>query len=170
MQVVRNYVKRETDKSTWSGEIGRVMLETDATEIKLNGTKVPLASMEYLLGFALQSLQDAYAGATSLDEAKGNWAKKLEAIVNGTLGQRSGGGAVSDEVRIGRTIIREILRKSLAKEVYEAKYKDDDDAVDIVREKNAAKIKDELDRRLEVLRVERAAKAKLAKSSGELEL
>jgi len=171
MQVVREFAKRETQKSDWSGEIGRIVLETDATVMKLNGKPIPLGSMEYLLTFALQAFQDAYAGAQSLGDATGNFNKKLDAVIAGTIGVRSGGGtSVSDETRISRQVVREILRKKLDKTVYDRDYKDNDEAVDAAFAKNSEKLQPFVDERLTELRKERARKAALATKSGELEL
>jgi hypothetical protein len=171
MQVVRNYVKRETAKSDWSGDIGRVVLETDASVIKLNGKPVPLQSMEYLLTFALQAFQDAYAGAQSAEEAKSFFEKKLAACIDGTIGVRgAGGGSVSEETRVIRQVVREILRKRLEKEAYEAKYKDDDEAVDAAFVKNEEKLRPFVDARLEELKKERERKAKLAAKAADLDL
>jgi len=152
------------------GAIGRVVLSADVASVTLNGSELPVGSVEYLLNFALQSLQDAYAGAKNEAEAKGAFNTKLDKLIAGTIGTRSGGAGVSDEVRIQRQVVREVLRKNLEKAVYEAKYKDDDEAVDAVYAKNEAKLADEVKTRLAKLAEERARKAKLAKSSGELEL
>jgi uncharacterized protein (UPF0335 family) len=172
MQVVRNFVKRATEKSSWDGDIGRVMLETDATVIKLNGKPIPAQSMEYLLTFALQSLQDAYAGAQSLDEAKGNWEKKLAAITEGTLGQRSGGGSVSEETKVARQITKQALKAKIAKgEMTEEEWKDlSDERLDEVFGKNEAKLRPLVDARIAELKKERERKAKLAQSASDLDL
>lgn len=152
------------------GSIGRVILSADVATVTLNGKDLPMGSVEYLLNFALQSLQDAYAGSKTAAEAKGAFDGKLDKLIEGTIGTRSGGTGVSDETRISRQVVREVLRKSLTKEAYEAKYKDDDAAVDAVYAKNAAKLEGEVKTRLAKLVEERARKAKLVKSSGDLEL
>lgn len=164
VETVREFNHRE------HGSIGRVVLSADVATVTLNGKELPIGSVEYLLNFALQSLQDAYAGSKTEAEAKGAFDGKLDKLIAGTIGTRSGGAGVSDETRISRQVVREVLRKSLTKEAYEAKYKDDDAAVDAVYGKNVAKLEGEVKTRLAKLAEERARKAKLVKSSSDLEL
>ena len=76
------------------GEVGNVVLECDLTRMTLNGNDIPELSMRAILRHGLQILQDAYAGAKSTDEAKAFFAKKLDKLLNGTLGERG----VSDEM------------------------------------------------------------------------
>lgn len=138
------------------GAVGSVALAAEVGEVKLGGKRLPDASVEYLLNFALQSLQDAYAGAKNADEAKASWEKKLAAIVEGTLGQRASSG-VSVETSVARQITRAALKAmwgakspkwaeftGLADDVQAAK-------LDEVFEKNEAKlapqVKTELKRR-----------------------
>lgn len=97
--VNRVFTKRETEKSNWSGRIGAVEMVANVESIKVNGNKLPDASVNYLLHFSLQSLQDAYAGAADLTEATANWTKKFDALCEGTIGVRSGGGGMTDEER-----------------------------------------------------------------------
>lgn len=161
---------REFNHRTF-GQIGRVVLEADVKVMKLNGLPIPDASVEYLLNFALQSLQDAYAGAKTEAEATGAFGTKLDRLIAGTIGVRLGGGAsVSEETRVARQITRAKLRAGLEKDVYEAKYKEDDEAVDAVFAKNEAKLRPFVDEKLAELKREREAKARLAGKSGELEL
>ena len=160
---------REFNHRTF-GAIGRVVLEADVKVMKLNGQPIPDASVEYLLYFALQSLQDAYAGAKTEAEAKGAFGTKLDKLIAGTIGTRVGGAGVSEETRVARQITRAKLRAGLEKDVYEAKYKEDDEAVDAVYAKNEAKLRPFVTEKLEELKREREAKAKLANKSGELEL
>jgi hypothetical protein len=163
MQTVRNFAHKRF------GEIGRVVLEADVKVVKLNGKPIPEGSVEYLLNFALQSLQDAYAGAENADEAKANFAKRFERLIEGKIGVREGGG-VSEETRVARTIVRAKLKAKLDKAEYEAKYKDDDEAVDAVFAKNKEKLQPFVDARLEELRKERERKAKMAKAVDELDI
>lgn len=160
MQVVRNFAKRETEKSDWAGDIGRIVLETDANVIKLNGKPLPLGSMEYLLTFALQAFQDAYAGASGLEEAKGFFEKKLEACIAGTIGVRGTGANVSDETRISRSIVKVVLKKQLSEEDFKALT---DARLDEVFAKNRAKLQSLVDERMAELKKERERKAKLGK-------
>lgn len=167
MQVVRNFVKRDSEKATWSGDIGRIVLETDATTIKLNGKPVPVQSMEYLLTFALQAFQDAYAGAQGLDEAKGSFEKKLAAVIEGTLGVRGGGGGVSEETRVARQITKVALKAKLGEDEWKALT---DERLDEIFAKNEKKLRPLVDERLEELRKERERKARIARGAGELDL
>lgn len=160
---------REFNHRTF-GSVGRAVLSAKVAEVTLNGKALPIGSVEYLLNFALQSLQDAYAGAKTEAEAKGAFDTKLDRIIAGTVGVRMGGGGVSEETKVARQVVREILRKKLDKEVYEAKYKDDDAAVDEAFAKNEAKLRPFVDERLAELKAERDRKAKLASKAGELEL
>lgn len=169
-------VVREYNHRTF-GAIGKVVLSANVTEMKINGTKLPESSIEYLLTFALQSLQDAYAGSNNADEAQGAFNTKLDRLINGTIGVRTGGGAgVSEETRIARTITKAKLLATWGKDSDEAKaFKDlDADAqnakLDEVYGKNEAKLKPFVVERMDELKAERARKAKLAKNAGELEL
>ena len=51
------------------GRIGIVNMEAAVAYIAIDGKELPVSSIEYLLTFALQNLQDAYAGADSAAEA-----------------------------------------------------------------------------------------------------
>lgn len=165
MQTVREFSHRRF------GAIGRVVLEADVKVVKLNGQPLPEGSVEYLLNFALQSLQDAYAGAGTEAEAKGAFGTKLDRLIAGTIGVRLGGGtSVSEEIRVARQITRAKLKAGLEKAVYERDYKDNDDAVDAVFAKNEVKLRPFVDEKLAELKREREAKAKLTGKSGELEL
>lgn len=120
IEISRVYTKRETEKSNWSGRIGAVTLAIDPAIVEddngqatgidlvftLDGKELPLNSVEHLLTFALQSLQDAYAGAESLDEAIGAWEKKRNRLYEGTLGTRDGSGGEEPYMRLVRDIIR----------------------------------------------------------------
>lgn len=97
--IARVFAKRETPKSDWHGRIGAIELVADVNSIKVAGNELGQASIDYLLNFSLQSLQDAYAGAESLAEAVAAYEKKLDALIEGTIGVRSGGGGMSDEER-----------------------------------------------------------------------
>ena len=138
------------------GTVGSVALVADVASVTLDGKKLPDSSVEYLLNFALQSLQDAYAGAKTSDEAKASWDKKRDAIIAGTLGQRAASG-VSVEVSVARQITRAALKAMWgAKSPKWAEFTGRDDdaqetALDEVFKKNEAKlgpqVKAELKRR-----------------------
>lgn len=167
MQVVRNYSKRATEKSSWDGEIGKVVLECNTTTMKLNGKPIPEASIEYLLNFSLQALQDAYAGADSLESAKGLWAKKLDAITAGTLGMRTGGGT-DERTTVARSIVKGLLKTKYGKDS-EAFKALTDDKLDAVFAKNEAALGPKVDAEVAARAAERARKVKLA-ASIELEI
>jgi len=153
-------VKREFAHKT-HGQIGQVHLTADVTKVTIAGKEIPSKSVEYLLNFALQSLQDAYAGAKNEGEARGMFEKKLAALVEGTIGLRTG-TSVSEETRVAISVTRAILKANLTAEAF-AKYKDDDDAVLAAFEKNRDKVQPHVDARIAELRKERERKAKLAK-------
>lgn len=113
VQVTRSFAKRATEKSEWDGQISdAVSLEVQGKGVKflVNGTELPEASVQYLLNFSLQSLQDAYAGAKSLVEAKTNFQKRLDGLLAGSIGIREGGG-VSEEIRIRRQFVMDVVRE-----------------------------------------------------------
>jgi len=163
-------IAREFNHRTF-GAIGRVVLEADVKVLKVNGKPVPESSVEYLLTFALQSLQDAYAGAKNEAEAKGAFEGKLAKLIEGSIGIRTGGAGVSEETRVARQIVATMLRTK-----HEAKWneikdaKDKDEQLDGIFAKNEEKLRPAVEARLEELRKERDRKAKLAKNVGELEL
>jgi len=73
----------------------------------LDGKPLPQASVEYLLGFALQSLQDAYAGAKSPEAAKTAYAAKRNRLIEGTVGARR--EALPPHFRYVRQLVRNAL-------------------------------------------------------------
>lgn len=109
----RAYNKRETEKSDWSGRIGQTEFAIEAASeitVTLDGKTLPASSVEYLMTFALQSMQDAYAGADSLSAAIGAFEKKRDAIIAGTLGVRGSGAGVSTFVTVARSIVRALFK------------------------------------------------------------
>lgn len=93
MKLTREYTHKRF------GAIGSVELEAPDGKWTLDGHELPEGSIRHLLTFALQTLQDAYAGADSADEAQGAFAKKHEKLVNGTLGVRGAGSGMDDRQR-----------------------------------------------------------------------
>lgn len=83
-------VKRTYEHKTY-GTIGAVDLVAPDGPYTLNGTELPASSVQHLLTFALQTLQDAYAGAKDQSEATGNFNKKLDKLLSGTIGTRQPG-------------------------------------------------------------------------------
>ena len=94
------------------GRIGIVNMEADCKQVTIDGKVLPDSSVEYLLTFALQNLQDAYAGAESADDAKGRFAKKLDRLIAGTIGTREAGDGASAETRMVRTVLGDMLRQA----------------------------------------------------------
>lgn len=132
--IERNFSRRGEN----GGTISNVRLVADVTKVTLDGQELPDASVEYLLMFALQSLQDAYAGAKTLDEAKSMFAKKYDKLIEGKIGIRESGESISDEVRIGRKIMRQIIREK-SPEQYKKLREMDEDAQIAALDKNIAK-------------------------------
>ena len=94
------------------GRIGVVEMSAGVSGVSINGKELPASSIEYLLTFALQNLQDAYAGAESAAEATARFEKKLARLIEGTIGAREAGDGASLETRTIRTIIGEMLRSA----------------------------------------------------------
>lgn len=92
------------------GRIGVVNLSAEVGTVTIDGKELPATSVEYLLTFALQNLQDAYAGADSADDAKGRFEKKLARLVEGTIGTREAGDGASAETKAVRAVIGDMLR------------------------------------------------------------
>lgn len=163
-------VTREYNHKTF-GNVGKVVLESDTTVVKLNGKPIPADSVEYLLNFALQSLQDAYAGSANADEAKASFAKKFDAIVGGTLGARSGAAAVDELTKVQRQIVRAILKAQLGaksdawQELMDKSESDQNTFLDEKFAKNSEKLAGPVAERMAELKAERDRKAKLAKTA-----
>lgn len=131
--IARVFTKRETAKSAWSGRIGHVELVADVKSMTLDGAKLPDASIEYLLNFSLQSLQDAYAGAEDLAEATGSWEKKRDALLDGTIGVRGSGGGMSDEDRAAYYVAEQAVRAKVGTDAW----KEMDDEARVARTESA---------------------------------
>lgn len=132
-------------------------------KISLNGKEIPAASVQYLLNFSLQSLQDAYAGAKTSDESRGMLLKKLDAICSGTIGLRGESGGVSEELAIQRTVVSRRL-KSAGKDI------PSNELLDQIWAKNAEKLMPEFEIEREKREAIRQAKAKVAKIEIDLDI
>ncbi len=86
------------------GHIGAVEFATPKGKYVLNGTELPESSVAHLMTFALQTLQDAYAGAKSTDEALGAFNGKLDKLLNGTIGTRAAGDGADERTRVARSV------------------------------------------------------------------
>lgn len=103
------------------GQIGAVTMTSPDGEWTLNGAPLPERSVDHLLTFALQTLQDAYAGADSADVAKTKFVDKLAKLIVGTLGTRSASGeAVDDATRHMRIIMRPLVAANFGKLAWKA--------------------------------------------------
>lgn len=83
-------VKRTYEHKTF-GNIGSVEFTVPDGAFSLGDKVLPASSVEHLMTFALQTLQDAYAGAKDATEAKANFEKKLTKLIEGTIGTRTSG-------------------------------------------------------------------------------
>jgi hypothetical protein len=153
--VNRTFARRADDKA-----IGEVSLKGKA-ELTLDGKTLPAASVEYLANFGLQSLQDAYAGKESYEDAKAAWEAKRDALIAGTIGVRTGG--VDPWLADARKAFRPVYIAALAKAGKDKAYKDADSEgrnkmLDAAIEKNRDKVSTMVDK----LREERAKVVKAA--------
>lgn len=165
----RVYSKRETEKSDWSGRIGHTefAIESDSDiHVYLDENELSPASIEYLMTFALQSMQDAYAGADSLQSAIGAFEKKRDAIIAGTIGVRGTGDGASYFTTVARSIVRANVKSAWGAKSQKwldfAKLDDDaqDAKLDAVYAANEAvlkpKVEAEIERRTEAARAKKA--------------
>lgn len=149
-EMTRVYAKRETEKSDWAGAIGSATWEIESKSdvtMRLDGKELGANAIAHLMNFALQTLQDAYAGAVDLNDAKGRFEKKRDAILNGTIGVRASGDGESETLRVTRKIVREKLKKNAEKWAAFEKLDDDakNTALDTIAAKNATALQPEID-------------------------
>lgn len=109
LEVTEFVVSRSFDHKQ-HGRIGIVEMSAGVSGISINGKELPATSIEYLLTFALQNLQDAYAGADSAADAQGRWQKKLDRLIEGTIGVREAGDGASALTKAIRAVVAESLR------------------------------------------------------------
>lgn len=88
------------------GHIGAVVFETPNGKYKVNGMELPESSVRHLMNFALQTLQDAYAGSESTDDAQESFNEKLDKLLNGTIGTRGSGDGADERTRVARSVVR----------------------------------------------------------------
>lgn len=100
MEITRNYSHKV------HGLIGSVAFTAPDGPYLLDGQPLDEASVTHLLTFALQTLQDAYAGSETADEAKASWAKKRGKLLDGTIGTRTGGDGADEFTTIARQLVR----------------------------------------------------------------
>jgi hypothetical protein len=92
------------------GRVGVIQMQADVGLFTIDGKTLPQSSVEYLLTFALQSFQDAYAGAENAEDAVGRFNKKLDRVIAGTIGLREAGDGASAETKAIRGVIGDMLR------------------------------------------------------------
>lgn len=148
------------------GRIGVAKLEiTGKGKLALDGQELPERSVEHFLNFALQSLQDAYAGAESADDAKARWEAKRTKILEGTIGVRTGGNGEEPVMRYVRQVLRSLLgdqSKAEYKEL-EPSAKNDwlDDKFDGLTEEQQARVRDAAEKLMAEDMAKKAAAKKL---------
>src|SRR5688500_18599972 len=98
--VIMDYNRTFTHRTY--GKIGDVVFTTPKGKYAINGQELPESSVAHLMTFALQTLQDAYAGAKSTDEALGAFNGKLDKLLNGTIGTRGSGDGADERTRVAR--------------------------------------------------------------------
>lgn len=109
------------------GDIGKVTFTAPKGEYAIDGKALPESSVNHLLMFALQTLQDSYAGAKDAAEAQGAFNGKLDKLLAGTIGARSSGGGVTEREKVARIIVGDWFRGAYAKGTPErAKYDEAD--------------------------------------------
>lgn len=152
------------------GRIGvaELLLESEsAIVVKLNGQELSAQSVDHLLIFALQTLQDAYAGAKDAEDAQKRFDDKLGRILAGTIGTRTGGSGASEEQRLIRMVLRPLVKAAMDAAAW--KELDEDERIDAIDAAYAglddagkAKVGAAVQRKREELAAEAAAKAELA--------
>lgn len=107
MNVTRNYVHRTF------GPIGSVELVAPKGKWMLDGQELPESSVSHLVTFALQTLQDAYAGSENAAEAVAAFESKRDRLIAGTLGTRGSGTGATEEQIVTRSIVRSAMKARL---------------------------------------------------------
>jgi hypothetical protein len=92
------------------GAIGAVTFTVPKGKFAINGQELPDSSVAHLMTFALQTLQDAYAGAKSTDEALGAFNGKLDKLLNGTIGTRGTGDGADERTRVARSVVQQAAK------------------------------------------------------------
>lgn len=123
-----SYIINRAFVSRSFGDIGKVTLTAPDGDYAIDGKALPESSVAHLLTFALQTLQDAYAGAKDAAEAQGAFNGKLDKLLAGTIGTRTGGGGgVTERDKVARIIVGDWFRSAYGKGTPErAKYDEAD--------------------------------------------
>jgi hypothetical protein len=152
------------------GKIGEVTFAVPKGKYVLNGNELPESSVAHLMTFALQTLQDAYAGAKSTDEAQGAFNGKYDKLINGTIGTRGGGDGADERTRVARQIVRGLVKakygsKSTDWATFTGLSDDEQNAkLDAIFAKNEAELTPSVDEKLAELAAARAKRSELAKT------
>lgn len=116
MEIKRSFDHRGGKSKEAFGNIGSVTLTVPDGVWTLNGQALPFASAEYLATFALQSLQDAYAGAETKADAVSEFTKRITRLIDGNIGVRGNAGVASDDVsKRARSMAKETIKRALVK-------------------------------------------------------
>ncbi len=162
MEITRNYSHKA------HGLIGTVTLTAPDGPYALDGQALDAASITHLLTFALQTLQDAYAGSETADEAKAAWAKKRAKLLDGTIGTRTGGDGADEFTTIARQLVRVGYKAALgAKSSEWATFtglsdSDQNAKLDELFGKNETAFRPQVDAKIAANKAERERKAKIA--------
>lgn len=149
------------------GEIGAVTFTVPKGSFKLNGHELPESSVSHLMTFALQTLQDAYAGAKSTDEAKGAFNGKYDKLLNGSIGTRGSGDGADERTRVARSLVHTSAMAKLGKDSDDWKKflalteSEQNAKLDLWYEIHAAEFDPEIDAEIARRAAKRAAKEKL---------
>lgn len=92
------------------GALGAVTFTVPKGKFAINGNELPESSVAHLMTFALQTLQDAYAGAKSTNEALGAFNGKLDKLLNGTIGTRGTGDGADERTRVARSLMHGLVK------------------------------------------------------------
>lgn len=115
LSVTRSFEKRFTDKSGWGGTVApdvTLKIDDHVWSIEHAGKAYELdkGTREGLMDFALQCLQDSYAGAEDLADAQKRFNSKLENIVDGSWGSDTRGSGVNQWLYEARNVVRGIYQ------------------------------------------------------------
>lgn len=163
MEIKRTYTHRTF------GKIGEATLVAPKGKYVLNGNELPEASVAHLLTFALQTLQDAYAGAKSTDEAQGAFNGKYDKLLNGSIGTRASGDGADEKTRVARSVVRGAVKAKFGSKSPEwAKFTGLDDAAQAAKldewyAKNEATFAPVVEEKMAELAAARAKRGELAK-------
>jgi hypothetical protein len=152
------------------GKIGVVTFTVPKGKYILNGTELPESSVAHLMTFALQTLQDAYAGAKSTDEALGAFNGKLDKLLNGTIGTRGTGDGADERTRVARQLVRGLVKAKYGSKSSEwAAFTGLDDAaqaakLDAMFAANEAALSGAVDEKIAELAAARAKRGEMAKT------